>query len=160
VAAVTRRDERLLGVPGAVVVGDDGSAQAGAAVEWAAQEARVRGAELVLLRAWSITSAPRPAHWEPGFVPSEDEFAEAVADALRAGATGRLGADPGVEVRVLPVHDTPERALATASREAALVVVGSHGRHRASALLGSTSEHLVRHAHGPVVVVPTRDGRA
>ena len=37
-----------------------------------------RGVPLVVVRAWSITNAPRPAGSEPGYVPSEDEFAEAV----------------------------------------------------------------------------------
>lgn len=155
---MNQRERPLLGVAGAVVVGDDGSAEAATAVRWAAEEARVRGADLVVLRAWTITSAPRPAHWQPGYVPGEDEFAEAVAEQLRADVAGTL-AEPGAPgFRVLAVHGSPEEALVTASREAALVVVGSHGRHLASALLGSTSEHVVRHAHSPVVVVPVRGG--
>jgi nucleotide-binding universal stress UspA family protein len=146
----------LLGVSGCIVVGDDGSAESASAVRWAAEEARFRGAPLVVVRAWSITTAPRPSHWEPGYVPGEDEFAAAVAEQLATDLVEVLGKDPGVAVRPLPAHSSPEDALVTASREAALVVVGSHGRHLASALLGSTSEHLVRHAHGPIVVVPVR----
>jgi nucleotide-binding universal stress UspA family protein len=143
-------------VSGCVVVGDDGSAESATAVRWAAEEARYRSVPLVVLRAWTLTSAPRPAHWEPGFVPGEDEFASAVADQLAADLVDVLGEDPGLEVRPLPAHRSPEDALVTASREAQLVVVGSHGRHLASALLGSTSEHVVRHAHGPIAVIPVR----
>jgi nucleotide-binding universal stress UspA family protein len=153
---VARREERLLGVGGCVVVGDDGSAESASAVRWAADEARLRSAPLVVVRAWSITTAPRPSHWEPGYVPSEDEFAAAVAGQLATDLVEVLGEDPGVDVRPLPSHSRPEDALVAASREAVLVVVGSHGRHLASALLGSTSEHLVRHAHGPIAVVPVR----
>jgi nucleotide-binding universal stress UspA family protein len=153
---VSRREEHLLGVGGCIVVGDDGSAESATAVRWAAEEARVRKAPLVVVRAWTITTAPRPVHWEPGYVPSEDEFASAVADQLAADLADMLGESPGIEVRPLPAHSSPEEALVAASREASLVVVGSHGRHLASALLGSTSEHLVRHAHGPIAVVPVR----
>ena len=73
-------DQRLDldGLTGAVVVGDDGSADAGVAVRWARDDARRRGLPLVVIRAWSLTSAPRPATFEPGYVPSEEEFAAAV----------------------------------------------------------------------------------
>ncbi|MDH4160484.1 MAG: universal stress protein, partial [Actinomycetota bacterium] len=72
---MSRREEHVLGVGGCIVVGDDGSAESATAVRWAAEEARYRKAPLVVVRAWTITSAPRPAHWEPGYVPAEDEFA-------------------------------------------------------------------------------------
>lgn len=153
---MAHREGRLLGVPGAVVVGDDGSAEAATAVRWAAEAARTRGVELVVVRAWSIRSAPRPEGWEPGYVPSEDEFAGAVEQQLRRDIGAVLGEPLGDDVRLLPVHDSAENALVDATREALLVVVGSHGRGLASALLGSTSDHLVRHAHGPVVVIPVR----
>lgn len=153
---MAQRELPPLGVTGAVVVGDDGSAEAATAVRWAAEEARRRGCELVVLRAWSIKTAPRPAQWQPGFVPSEDEFAEAVSLALADDLAGVLEAHGDLSIRGLPVHDSAESALVRASREAAVVVVGSHGRHLAKALLGSTSEHLVRHACGPVVVIPVR----
>lgn len=150
------RDGRLLGVPGAVVVGDDGSAEAATAVRWAAEAASSRGVELVVLRAWSIRSAPRPEGWEPGYVPSEDEYAEAVKRELEQDLVKVLGEPLGPQVRLLPVHGSADHALVDATREALLVVVGSHGRGLASALLGSTTDHLVRHAHGPVVVIPVR----
>lgn len=153
---MAQHEQPLLGVPGAVVVGDDGSAESATAVRWAAEEARRRGTELVVLRAWSITTAPRPAQWQPGFVPSEDEFADAVGLELAADVAAVLGEQSDLRVRGLPVHGSPESALVAATREAVVVVVGSHGRHLAKALLGSTSEHLVRHAHGPVVVIPVR----
>jgi nucleotide-binding universal stress UspA family protein len=143
-----------LGVAGAVVVGDDGSAESQVGLRWAAADAARRGVELVVLRAWTITRAPRPKDWEPGYVPSEDEFAAAVDDELQGDVRRALG--DAADFRTLAVHASPESALVTASREAACVVVASHGRHLARALLGSTAEHVVRYAHGPVVVVPAR----
>ena len=137
-----------------VVVGDDGSAESAHAVRWAVTEAAARGCPLVVLRAWSLTTAPRPDSWQPGYVPGEDEFGQAVHDQLADDVRAIIGDDPGVTVTFLPVHAAPDDALVAASRGAVLVVVGSHGRHLARSLLGSTAEHLVRHTHGPVVVVP------
>jgi len=141
-------------VDGAVVVGDDGSAESAHAVRWAVTEARAHGCPMVVLRAWSLTSAPRPSTWQPGYVPSEDEFAGAVHDQLADDVRAIVGDDPGVAISFVPVHATPDDALVAATRQARLVIVGSHGRHLARALLGSTAEHVVRNAHGPVVVVP------
>lgn len=142
---------------GTVVVGDDGSRDAAAAVRWAGADAKRRGVPLTVLRAWSLTTAPRPATFEPGYVPSEDEFAAAVRDEVLADVTATLGTDPGVEIRPTPVHDSARDALTEATSVAAVVVVASRGRGLAKALLGSTSEHVVKHARGPVVVIP--DGR-
>lgn len=138
-----------------VVVGDDGSAHAAVAMRWARDDAQRRGVPLTVLRAWSITTAPRPASFEPGYVPSEDEFAAAVREEITQRVAALFGAEPGVTVHPVAVHESPREALAAASQVAALVVVAARGRGLAKALLGSTSEHLVRHAAGPVVVIPT-----
>lgn len=139
---------------GAVVVGDDGSSDAADAVRWAAADAERRGVPLVVLRAWSLTSAPRPAGVEPGFVPSEAEYAAAVVAQLRADVATVLPSTDGVVF--LPAHLPAEEALVAASRHAAVTVVGARGEGVAR-WLGSVSTHVVHRAHGPVVVVP-QDG--
>ncbi len=49
---------------------------------------------------------------------------------------------------------SPAKGLTDLSREAQLVVVGTHGRGRlADALLGSVSQNLIHHAECPVLVV-------
>jgi nucleotide-binding universal stress UspA family protein len=145
---------------GAVVVGDDGSEDSARAVSWARDDARRRGVRLVVVRAWSITRAPRPAGAEPGYVPSEEEFAEAVRHELASDLRPVLGesvADGGAtdEVALMPAHSSPAQALVEASRHAAVTVVGSRGSGLAR-LLGSVSTAVVRSAHGPVVVIPDR----
>jgi len=139
---------------GAVVVGHDGSSQSHCAVQWGHEDAKRRGVPLVVLRAWSMTSAPKPPTFEPGYVPSEDEFAEAVRSDLASDVEAALGVGTGPELVLVPVHESAKEALIRASEVAAVVVVASHGKGLARALLGSTSEQLVKHARGPVTVVP------
>jgi len=65
---------------------------------------------------------------------------------------------PEVVVRRRLVYDSPTQALVTASRSAAVVVVGCRGRGPAkSHLLGSVSRSVVERAHCTVVVA--RGGR-
>lgn len=52
----------------------------------------------------------------------------------------------------------PAQVLIEATRDADLLVVGSHGHGAfAGMLLGSVSQHRVQHAHCPVVVVRSPD---
>lgn len=145
--------EHLGDLTGAVVVGLDGSDCSRAALRFAAQEARSRGCPLVVVRAWSMTTAPCPPG-EPGVVPPLTAYEQCVTDLMAGQVADVLGAEPDLAVRLLAVHRSPQEALVEASRTAELVVVGSRGHGAlASLLLGSSSEHLVHHAHGPVAIV-------
>lgn len=141
-------------VSGCVVVGVDGSACGRRALRFAAQEALLRQCPLVAVRAWAITTAPRPPGGEPGVVPPLTDYERSVAEAIAEEIRGELGDDPTLDTCPLPVHDSATDALVEASRSAELTVVGSRGHSVvAGLLLGSVSEHLVHHAHGPVTVV-------
>ena len=68
--------------------------------------------------------------------------------------TDELGEEPGCPVLVIPVHEHAGPALVEASRSALVVVVGHRGHSGvAGRILGSVSEHLVRHGEGPVTIV-------
>lgn len=139
-----------LDVPaGAVVVGVDGSARAGRALELATQEAARRGTALHVVYAfpWLAT-----AHgWE--FAPEADALEAAgrvVTDAVdRASA---LRADLTVTGQL--IVDDPAVVLVEASERASLVVVGARGLGPVTGpLLGSVSQKVAAHARGPVLVV-------
>jgi nucleotide-binding universal stress UspA family protein len=137
-----------------IVVGHDGSASADRALVWAVDEARLRGCPVHVVRAWSITHAPRPADVPPGIVPPIDAYEEAVRAELAGDVRAAVGADPGVPVELHPVYARADEALVAASGRAELLVVGSRGRGGVTGLLlGSTSEHVVRHADCAVVVL-------
>jgi nucleotide-binding universal stress UspA family protein len=141
-------------VDGGVVVGDDGSECAALALRWGAEEARLRKCVLHIVRAWSISSAPRPRSWKVGYAPSLEEYEEAVVEEMRRDLAEHVGDFDELTIEYHPVHAPSAQALLSASTGADLLVVGSRGRGGfAGLVLGSVSEQVVRHAGCPVVVI-------
>ena len=69
------------------------------------------------------------------------------------------GRAAGVRVNFLIWEGEPAEAIVDAARseQVDLVVVGSHGRGGVGRFfIGSVSDHVVRHAHCPVLVVRAR----
>ena len=146
-------------IDGGVLVGHDGSACAQEALRWAAALAARAGLDLHVLRAWGLTSAPRPATWEPGYVPPLTDFEQAVRAELE-GCVSAAKVDPSVRVHVHVVHRPAAKALIAAARGADLLVVGARGGGGFSGLLlGSVSDQCVHHAPCPVTVVRTGANR-
>ena len=151
-----------MAVSGTIVVGVDGSDASGDALRWAAEEARLRSSSLVAVHAWSFVP-PQPIG-DPGMLAMPagdlhgqlDAESEAARISLDNAVAGILGADAGVEVERKLVEGDAGEVLVAESKEAELVVVGSHGRSGfKAAILGSVSRHVVDHAACPVVVVKT-----
>jgi nucleotide-binding universal stress UspA family protein len=148
----------------AIVVGVDGSEASWEALRWAADEARLRFAQLVAVHAGSFIPAQpigdpgmlaMPAGDLAGQLGAESEAARGV---LEAAVEEALGAEPGLEIEQKLVEGDAGDALVAESESAELVVVGSHGRSGLkAALLGSVSRHVVSHAACPVVVVKSVD---
>jgi nucleotide-binding universal stress UspA family protein len=62
--------------------------------------------------------------------------------------------NPPVDIRTSIEEGSPAKVLIERSKECDLMVVGHRGHGGfAGMLLGSVSQHLVAHAHCPVVVV-------
>jgi nucleotide-binding universal stress UspA family protein len=126
-----------------------------AATLWAAAEAQRRGATLSLVHAYSTP----PLASGPGFflVNNASVVAVKLAEQLldKAAAAARK-AHPGMTVTTRVSNDSPASALQTASKNAVLTVVGSHGQHQLTeALLGSVAAAVTGQAHSPVVVIRT-----
>ena len=144
-------------IAGGVVVGHDGSGCSQETLRWAAGLAERASWPLHVVRSWRMTSAPRPATWEPGYVPPMTDYEQAVLDDLRADVRAALGADRAAAAICHAVHMAPVKALLDAGRHADLLVVGSRGRGGfAGLLLGSVSDQVVHHAPCPVTVVRTQ----
>jgi nucleotide-binding universal stress UspA family protein len=134
-----------------IVVGVDDSEAGRRALRWAIDEADLRGARVVALLAWEpvLTGAPlKGAFYRPEI---GDELAHAVLD----DAIGAVAPDRADQIELRCVVDGAGHALAEATRDADLVVVGSHERNAIGRLVfGSVSTTIVHHARCPVAVVP------
>ena len=135
-----------------IVVGVDETASSRRALAWAAREAVRRGATLQVITAWTwdaVEGAPLAAVDPQAMM----EVAEATQTEALEAVLAELDVKPVVAREI--VQSTASEALVEASRQADLVVVGTHGRGPVrSFLLGSVSQSVIRHAECPVVVMP------
>lgn len=137
-----------------VVVGIDGSDRSVHALRYAAEVAGRRGLTLDAVCCWHVPSlAPVAggAAWTPS---SAGMAAEAEATLEHTVARADLSL-PDRQVRRVVVDAPPSKGLMAYARLAQLLVVGSRGLGGFDRLvLGSTSSQILRHAVGPVTVVP------
>ncbi len=142
-----------------VVVGIDGSAESVRALGWAARYAMATGARVQAVLAWHYPDAAgqAPVGVAPDPVHKQTEAQQlAILDGAIAKAySGQPG--PGAEARLGYGH--PAQVLIEASKEADLLVLGSHGHGAFTGMLvGSVSIHCVTGAFCPVVVVRGSSG--
>jgi nucleotide-binding universal stress UspA family protein len=134
-----------------IVVGVDGSEEAGAALEFAVEEAQLRKLPLRVVSAWSIPAIEYPGN---AVVPTPDlaEDAEQHANRVLEKAVAAVG--DRVHVEAVAVAGGAPEALAEQAQGATLLVVGSRGHGAvASLLLGSVSTALAHHAPCPLTIV-------
>jgi nucleotide-binding universal stress UspA family protein len=139
-----------------IVVGVDRSEGAKAALVFAHEEARLRGATLLAVHAWQFGYIGYSGF--EGAVPALGgdirdlrEAANATLDVAVREALPDAG-DVTVEQRL--VEGAPGAVLVDESRNADLLVVGSRGHGGfAQLLLGSVSQQCAQHAACPVVIV-------
>ncbi|WP_107705053.1 universal stress protein [Nocardioides allogilvus] len=141
-------------ISGGILVGHDGSPASSEAVTWGAGHAARLGVPLHVLRAWSLTNAPRPATMEPGYVPPPEDFEAAVLQQLTRDVEAlNLPSDCTLELHV--VRGQSSAKLLEAAADVEIVVVGARGAGGFRGLLfGSTADQVMRHAPCPVVVLP------
>ena len=137
-----------------IVVGNDGSDFARLALRKALWLAGQLKTEVRVIRAWSISTAPRPATWSPGYVPPADDFEAVVLDRLQREVAPVAAEFPDVKVTLETPHGPAGRELLKASQNARLLVVGTRGSGGFRGLLmGSVSNQVVEHAPCDVLVV-------
>jgi nucleotide-binding universal stress UspA family protein len=130
-----------------VVVGIDGSLPSQVALRWAFREARRLGCTL---QAAYVHRPHRIVH--DLLVGAEPEH---LLDEVVRSTVG-LAPYP-IPLVKLELTGEPGPALVQTSRDAAMLVVGTHGRDVARrAVLGSVSHYCAQHSVVPVVIVPTR----
>lgn len=134
---------------GEVVVGVDDSPECDAALAYAFEQARVRGATLRAVHAWTL-----PVH---AFAPEIAYDMDEVRLVQQRIVHDKVAAFTDTYPQVKVVQDTqaghPVDALTQLSDTATLIVVGSHGRGAFGAvLIGSVSRGVLHHARCAVAV--------
>ncbi|MBC9712959.1 universal stress protein [Streptomyces sp. TRM66268-LWL] len=137
-----------------VVLGLAPDETADAVIDFAFTEAGRRGAELQVVSTYLVPLTSLLVVGEMA------DSSTGAGDSLAAAQSARLAPftarHPSVRVAQVATAGDPAGRLVTASRSAALTVVGRHRRRlRPEALMmGSVTNAVLHHAHGPVVVVP------
>ena len=141
-----------------IVVGVDGSSSAQAALRFAVQEAKLRGAGVRVVTAWHVSTM---VYSGGGFAPGIDPtvFEESASGSLEQ-ALAALGDEAnGVEIERSIRMGQPAQVLVEEAKDADLLVVGSRGHGGfAGLLLGSVSHQCALHARCPVVIVHEPEG--
>jgi nucleotide-binding universal stress UspA family protein len=140
-----------------IIVGVDGSPASRVAVDWAARDAALRGADLKLVHVlvppavMAFPEVPMP----PGFMEWQDEEGRRLLDSA-VKTVEEAGAQ--VEVSTEMVSGSAVPVLADLSSSAQMIVVGCRGHGAlARGLLGSISTGLAHHAHCPVAIIHDED---
>ncbi|WP_307793328.1 universal stress protein [Amycolatopsis sp. MtRt-6] len=143
------------------MAGHDGSEQARAAVDWAAEEAGSRGCALAVVQ---VVHWPPPGpHLVPGTEEAEQQLtARTHAEALLADIAEELGKSrPELTVRTSVESGRTGEALTRAAEQAELLVIGASGQGALPrVVLGSTAAELLHSCARPVVVVRSTDSYA
>lgn len=132
-----------------VVAGIDGSDYAAAAALTAAEYAQRRGLGLTVI--WSRPPVPSYIPWR---------LADAEMNELQAYVENEAewlkGHFPDLDITARFYDRLPVETLADATATADLVVLGNRGHGGfAGLMMGSTSQSVVHHLRGPVMIVPT-----
>jgi nucleotide-binding universal stress UspA family protein len=141
-----------------IVVGVDGSENAWAALDFAIQEAELRGAELQLVSVWQIPPFATTGPFGPFAAPdpaASVETAQRDAELIAQEAAKRVArAAPDLSTSIVVAEGEPGRLLTELSEKAVLVTVGRRGQSRLDKLLGSVGAYVLDHSRCPAVVVP------
>nr|MCW2729038.1 universal stress protein UspA [Aeromicrobium sp.] len=140
-------------VQGGILVAHDGSASADSALRTAASWAGAFKTHVTVVRAWSMTSAPRPDSWTAGYTPPLEDYEASTLAALEHDVSPVRELHPDVTITTTVVHGAAAGKLIEASPKVDLLVVGSRGLGGFKGLmLGSVSDQVVRYAQCRVAV--------
>jgi nucleotide-binding universal stress UspA family protein len=134
-----------------IVVGVDGSPHSAAALRWSLDEAALREGEVVALFAWQVPFVSIPGAFDRAEL--EQGYGDFLIDTV-----SEIEPSPKVPLHTVLAEGDPTDSLLTASKDAAVLVLGIRGRSSAARiLLGSVSQACAASASCPVVLVKRTD---
>ncbi|MFE5484048.1 universal stress protein [Streptomyces sp. NPDC056527] len=137
-----------------VTVGVDGSEGSLAALDWAADEAALRGTSLRLVYATRWAS-----HQLASMKVSHEDRAGEAEGVLAVTEERVRDRRPDLAMTADEIEDAPSSVLLAAAAEAEFLVVGSHGLGSVRGfIVGSVGQEVVADAQRPVVLVRPGDG--
>ncbi|MFG5718200.1 universal stress protein [Streptomyces murinus] len=137
-----------------IVVGVDGSEGSKQALNWAVRQAELTGGWVEAVIAWDVPQFHGALGWMPPSSSDEAALEGRAQSEVTSAVEEAAAAHPTVQVSTVARYGTPASVLLEASRDAALLVVGSRGLGGFKGLLlGSVAQHCVQHAHCPVLVL-------
>jgi nucleotide-binding universal stress UspA family protein len=150
-------EEVSMRIDGPVVIALDGAEHSATTLEWGLAEATLRGADVVLARAYQEPFETPGAGWYPldGGFGLELEAKGYLADQLEHESARH----PALKIEARVLHGAAVPELRRLSEQAQLLVVGAGGP-AGRARIGSVSTHLAAHARCPVAVVRGADDGA
>ncbi|MGH3225568.1 MAG: universal stress protein [Streptosporangiaceae bacterium] len=107
-----------------IVVGVNGSVASVAALAWAAEEARLRRAELVAVHAWETRDQCRAPYAARQGLPSRAEARAAAASLLSASVRAAFGQDSPPGLRAVVAEGRPEQVLPGRGAGIEMLVLG------------------------------------
>lgn len=139
---------------GHIVVGYEDDETSQVALTFAAREAVRMNEPLHIVHAWSV---PATVAMSPGWMADED-FVSSRREVLDGAAASIRRTHPELDVRPSLQQGSAAEALVNESKNAALLVVGTHRRGvLAGLVLGSVSHDVLMNMPCPVAVVPHPD---
>ena len=137
-----------------VVVGVDGSPASLVALREAFAQAKLRGASLLMVHAWSTSFAGTLVNSGQDFDRVRASEVDEGWALLNQSLEELKATDQSVEIIERLEQASPAAAIIEASKEAVLTVVGSRGRGGfAGLVLGSVSGSVLAHADSAVMVI-------
>jgi nucleotide-binding universal stress UspA family protein len=140
---------------GLVVVGIDGSEESITALQWAIEEARIRGARVRAMNVWTYPVGYGMEMAAINVLDSEtiEQTARAVLD--QAVEKALIGVDEPPLVERVIRQGSPSKELLAEAKGADLLVVGQRGHGGfLGLLLGSVANQVLHHATCPAVMIP------
>lgn len=136
--------------PAPVVIGIDGTDTPRHVLEFGFEYASRQGIPVHAIMCWH----PHPVARSHRLEHASDDEHEAAKVLLNKALSGLPGKYPAVPVEQIVLEGSPAARLIEQAKGADLVVVGARGRHAVTGmLLGSVSQSVLHHAHGPVAIV-------
>jgi nucleotide-binding universal stress UspA family protein len=143
-----------------VLVGVDDSPASLAAIRVAADEAALRGTDVLAIHVWHYPSSwGVPLVWPEDANPGRYVLDRLTAEVEDVNVERRSAGKADVTIRIEVIEGDAVKELRSAAANASILVLGERGGFSPRQILGSVSHGCAVHPPCPVLIVPSHDHR-